>query len=206
MKKFYRIFFVPTLIISLFLAGTHFSMAQDAKPVKPEEGFSWDRVIVGGNFGLLFGNTTVVDISPLIGYKITERFIAGVGGTYIYFGLKFKEGDRVYIDGILTNLKEDYTFSATHYGGRVFTRYFILDNIFAHGEYEVLNLEIFKQFSIKESARITIGSVLLGGGYAGEIGANSQWFIMLLYNFNESYYSQFLYPNPIIRVGMAFGF
>ena len=34
-----------------------------------------DRMFFGGNFGLQFGNPTLIDISPLVGFRMTERLL-----------------------------------------------------------------------------------------------------------------------------------
>lgn len=142
-----------------------------------------DKIFWGGNFSIQFGTITLVDASPLIGYKITDKLVAGVGGTYIYYRYQ----DRT------------YNFTTDVYGGRVFGRYYILENLFAHGEYEILNLERF-DFADR---RINIESILVGGGYRMEAGPNSFFSIMGLWNLNDSYYSP--YMNPIIRVGFTVG-
>ena len=42
------------------------------KPVKKSSRFDWAKVYLGGGLGLQFGSTTVVDISPIIGYRFNE--------------------------------------------------------------------------------------------------------------------------------------
>ncbi|MBK9045856.1 MAG: hypothetical protein IPL74_03855 [Bacteroidetes bacterium] len=46
--------------------------------------------------------------------------------------------------------------------------------------------------------------MLVGGGYAQEIGANASLVLMLLWNLTEEQYSP--YQNPIIRIGINAGF
>lgn len=44
--------------------------------------FQKDRIFIGGNFGgNLSGQNTYVDISPIVGYKFTDKFMAGIGAT-----------------------------------------------------------------------------------------------------------------------------
>lgn len=149
---------------------------------KKKEGFSWDRVVIGGNVGASFGEYTFVNLSPNVGYYFTKNLILGVGGTYIYYD-------------------EPFYGSSNMYGGRLFSEYFLLEHIILHAEYEVLNLEVFDNYGFSE--RMNIGSLLVGGGLRSTLGGRSYASIMLLYNLNETVYSP--YTNPIFRVGFGIG-
>jgi hypothetical protein len=161
-------------------------VAQDSirrKKDKPKGAF-WDKVYIGGNIGLQFGNSTFLAISPIVGYNFTKKISAGVGITYQYFHYKDKAYD------IETNV----------YGARIFSRYMITENIFGYGEYEYLNLEAFDFFPRR---RVDVGSLLGGGGYIQRFSSRASLVAMVLYNFTPSYYTP--YQNPVIRVGMNFG-
>ena len=80
------------------------------------------------------------------------------------------------------------------------------DVIFAHVEYEALNLEteFFDPSYYRHSTpRFWVNSVLVGGGYRQPIGEYSSINLMLLYNINETIDSP--YKNPIIRMGFDIG-
>lgn len=141
-----------------------------------------DRIFYGGNFGLMFGTITYVELSPLIGYKISERLSAGPGVSYIYL-----QDNR-------------FDLSTSVYGGRLFARYNFTDYLFGHGEYEVLNRE--SPYSLE--GRVNVTSIFVGGGYRQRLGPNSFLSIMGLWNLNDSEYS--IYRNPIIRMGFSTGF
>ncbi len=143
-----------------------------------------DKIYFGGNFGFQFGTSTFLDISPLAGYRITEKFSAGIGVTYQYYHYK----DRYY--DLETNV----------YGGRVFGRYLFTNYLFGHAEYEYLNLEAFDFFPRR---RVDVVSILGGGGYIQRFGRNSAIVAMILYNFTESVYTP--YANPVIRIGVNLG-
>jgi hypothetical protein len=144
-----------------------------------------DKVYFGGNVGLQFGSATFLAISPLVGYKISPKLSAGVGITYQYYHYKDKY----------------YDIQSNVYGARVFGRYMITDYLFGHVEYEYLNLE---EYNFLPKRRVDVGSLLAGGGYMQRLGPRSAMVAMILYNFTESYYTP--YQNPIIRIGMNFGF
>lgn len=189
-KKSFFLFIALTLVAGFLAAQeqntTTVKIANANTPNNDtaEEGDFWDRIYMGGNLGAQFGSPTVIDVSPAAGYKINEHWLAGVGLTYLYYSYS----DR-------------YTqFSTSFYGGRAFTRYLILDNIFLHGEYEALSVERFDFIG----KRILLGSWLAGGGYRQELGDGAFGSITILYNFNQSAYSPYI--NPIIRVGFGMGF
>ncbi|MCX6296864.1 MAG: hypothetical protein NTX97_12540 [Bacteroidetes bacterium] len=173
-------------IAFLFLcSGSINSFAQDSTKLRkhPLQKNFWDKVFIGGNIGLQFGTVTFADISPLVGYKFTDKISAGLGVTYQYYHYK----DRY------------YDFETNVYGGRIFGRYNFTDYLFGHLEYEYLNLEAFDFYR----RRVDVGSLLAGAGYIQRFGRNSGISAMILYNFTESVYTP--YQNPIIRVGVIVG-
>ena len=171
-----RIFYI--LLICLLFPVFSFAQEEDNTARKR---FS-ERIFFGGNIGLQFGTVTFIDISPLVGYQLTEKFSAGIGATYQFYRYRDRFND----------------FSTNIYGGRVFSKYNILENIFAHAEYEVLNLEAFDL-----EKRLNVTSILLGGGYRQRLGGRTYLNLLVLWNINESAYSP--YRNPIIRGGISIG-
>jgi hypothetical protein len=163
------------------------SHAQDSTMLRKhplKESFR-DRVFVGGNIGFQFGTVTFAEVSPLIGYRFTDKISAGIGATYQYY--KYKD--------------PTYQLETNVYGGRVFARYFFTDYLFAHAEYEHLNLEAYNS---RPKKRVDVESLLVGGGYFQRISdSNSGIYIMLLYNLTESIYTP--YSNPIVRIGVNLG-
>lgn len=178
MRKF--IFSIILFLASISLEG--FSQQKSPKEKKKPDIPFHERLIFGGNLGLQFGDITFIDASPLVGYKVTEKLIAGVGLTYIY--IKYNS-----FGGYNTNI----------YGGRVFSRFFMLDNIFLHGEVESLN----GQWDYFTNRRFYVTNVLAGGGYRQALGPKAFANLTVLWNFNESAFSP--YANPIIRGGVTFG-
>jgi long-subunit fatty acid transport protein len=148
-----------------------------------------DRIFTGGNVGLQLGTVTMVDISPLIGYKLTEKLTTGVGFTYQYYN------DSYFAPPFTLNI----------WGGRIFVRYNILERLFAHVEYEFLTFktDMFNMSSNEPAQQINLNNILIGGGYRERIGEDIYANVTVLWNINESAYS--LYRNPIIRLGFVFG-
>ena len=179
------------LLTMIFLGLSAIILAQTQDTLKPKHPprdyesrnpFDWKKVFFGGNIGLQFGNITIVDISPRIGYKFTERISSGIGGTYQYLNYPY------------------YNFTTNIYGGRVFAQAKITELIFAYGEYELLSVERFDILG----GRIAVENIYGGLGLRQPIGPRSSYFIMALWNFNQSRYS--LYSNPLIRMGFNIGF
>ena len=158
----------------------------------------------GGNLGLMFGTYTVIDISPLVGYKVTERFHVGTGLTYTYY--KFKtDGD--------INGSGSVSYSTSIYGGRLFTRFFFAPNLFVHAEDELISLELPDEGiyaatgQIANVSRQWLNSVLVGGGYGYGFGSDGPAIsIMVLFRANHEFDKFYPYQNPIIRIGLGFGF
>lgn len=180
---------------SILLFSSTISFAQK----NTDSRFYW-----GGNLGLMFGTYTVIDVSPLVGYKVTERFHVGSGLTYTYY--KYKE-DGTYNGG---NTTSGFTYSTHIYGGRLFTRYYFVSNLFAHVEDELINLELPDPNLYPKEVLLTrqwLNSILVGGGYGYAFNVDGPSLsIMVLWRVNTDHGDFYPYQNPIIRVGMGFGF
>lgn len=174
------------MFAALFCLSASSVKAQDSTMIRkhiPRERLI-DKLFTGGNVGAQFGTITFVEVSPLLGYKITDKISAGIGATYQYYHYK----DRYY------DLETDV------YGGRIFGRYLFNDFLFGHIEYEYLNLEAFDF----QRRRVDVESLLAGGGYIQRISDHVGVVAMLLYNFTESVYTPYAGPF-IVRVGVNIG-
>ena len=145
-------------------------------------GFDWNNVTIGGGLGMTFGDITLIEVAPTMGYYFTENIIGGVGVNYIYYEYK------------------NFNYSTSIYGARVFGEYLFEDLPFmAHVELEVINLENDRR------KRINLVNPYVGGGLKQFMGGYSYAYLLVLYNLNETNESYFLQPNPIIRLGIAIG-
>jgi hypothetical protein len=159
------------------------------KQQKVPQGFDPDRLVFGGNLGFQFGDVTLIDVSPLIGYQFTEKVMAGVGISYQYYN----------------DTRFTPKFSTSIFGGRVFGRYYFIDNVFAHAEYEILNYDagFIDPMGFFNTRRVTANNMYVGGGLVLPIAGNAGFNIMILYNLNEN--SESLYSNPVYRIGFTMG-
>lgn len=172
-----------------------------ASYAQQESGFS-EKIFWGGSIGLQLGSITQVDVSPFVGYRVTERLSSGFGGTYQYF----------------RDTRPNSTFETDIYGARVFSSFVVVNDIkkilpvnshgtslFLHGEIEVLSLET-RVFDYKHKfpgqKRFYIESYLIGAGLKQRVGERSFINLTVLWNLNELTYSP--YSNPVMRVGFTF--
>jgi hypothetical protein len=78
------------LLIALWSSAA-ISFAQETEKKEKEKGFHKENLFVGGNFGLTFGNYTLINVSPQLGYRFSELFAAGIGINLQYVGIKEKD-------------------------------------------------------------------------------------------------------------------
>ncbi len=145
-----------------------------------------EKIFYGGNFAAWIGNPTFVNLSPLMGYKFTERFHGGIGVIYNYTSIRYSSGRN---------------FSQSIYGGHSFLRFFVNETIFLQAQYDKLNQPDY--FSANRNNRIWIDYTLVGGGYRSGFG-NVAFVAAILYNITPHRLS--VYSNPYVQIGFIGGF
>lgn len=142
------------------------------------------RFFMDGNLGFNFGNGGInVDVSPLLGYFLTNRIAFGAGPSFQYY-------------------KPSNNLSAiTVYGGRSFIRYNVWQSLFAQVELAGLNYK-----NLSTNSRDWLFQLPVGGGISQRIVGNTSLNAMILYdvlyNADKSPYDNAL----IIRGGVNVGF
>jgi hypothetical protein len=186
MKRFFKFFFAFWLPVILFSVSE--SQAQDigSDPISngsKKQAYSLkDHIFFGGNVGAQFGTNTFVNIAPLIGYKITDKWSVGNQISYSYVNLKY------------TN----YQYQDHIFGGSAFTRYFFFRDFFAQAEYEALS-----GHWRNTGERFNIYSLFIGGGYLFRFSDNAGFSIQAMYNVLPNTLSP--YSNPVVNAGFTFG-
>jgi hypothetical protein len=160
------------------------------KGVSPKE-----RIVTGGGFGLGFTRQQdFVSLSPVIGYAITKKFVAGTGVTYCYTRYK--------------DIIPGKDISVNDIGINPFARFVVYQGFFAQVEYEYLNYEGIVTPSL-ETERRDFNSFMAGGGLQQPLGERSSFFVMVLYNFSyrTPLPGEFVpYDSPwVIRAGINIG-
>jgi hypothetical protein len=177
------------LLILLFIGHAAFAQVSNSgsNPTIPAKIPLRDRLFFGGNVGLSFGSLTFIQLAPLVGVRLTDKFGVGLGPSYSY-----------YSDRRDSRLK----FTTETYGGRVFAQYRVHQSIMLYTEYELLNAEV-PDLLYTRLERRNISSLFVGGGYLAPIGQRSAVMISVLYNLLEDSYSP--YENPVFRTGFVLG-
>ncbi len=167
--------------------STYYQSPRQSQNKTKQSDFNWkEKLIFGGNFWFQFGRVSYIDISPLIGYKVTKDFIVSAGP--VYSSISQSYGNTVYRFDL--------------YGGRILARYYILQSFYAQVGWDKLNRPMPYQYATNN--RVWIDNVWVGGGLKYPIGGNSYSSITILYNLNQTDLSP--YTNPYIQVGFMFGF
>lgn len=105
-----------------------------------------DRIRAGGSFGLGFGTFTNVNISPMVGYQITDKLVGGVGATLMWFKSRY------------------FGYNTVNYGGRGFLMYQVVPVVNIIAEYETLNVPMSYQ------KRKWLSSPMIGASYSQPTG------------------------------------
>jgi len=156
------------------------------KKKRQKDYYPW---LLGGMLGAGFSSySSYVQISPIIGYRITPAFHVGTRLTYIFNSYEVSPSRR-----------ESYH----DYGASIFTRYIFFKGLFAQVEYEALSYEYYDQ-NINNKNRMWINSLFIGAGYFMNMGGRGFASFAILFNVLEDKYTP--YTNPIIRIGFGFGF
>lgn len=145
--------------------------AQDDEARSYEKKSFSERLLYGGNFWLSFGSQSAqVYVQPMVGYKVTDKFIAGVGFTYIYWKQEY-----------VFNNNQTLTLSDNIYGLNLFGRHTLFGPLFAHAEYQPMNFTSHNYYG--EERRVWTNAFYLGGGINQSFGkSGSGAYIMLLYD------------------------
>ncbi|SFC49467.1 hypothetical protein SAMN05421780_10648 [Flexibacter flexilis DSM 6793] len=141
----------------------------------------------GGNLTVRVGDPTYIDVSPLLGYRFSAKLSAGVGLTYMYYS----QG---------TGAKKE---TSSVLGGRLFSRYYFMQTLFGHAEYETLRSPYYNE-SQQTYRYKWVGAPMLGLGYSLPVSDGAAITFVGLYNLNfkptySPYNSSF-----VVRAGFVF--
>ena len=147
-----------------------------------------ERLVLGGYTQVIKLRTNAVDLSPILGYKLSGFFVVGVGGTYrLHLGQ----------DGLSPNTDQRV------YGYRGYLEAKVYKGFYLHGEYESMRTDVPTQLpAVDVSSRQWVEGLNFGVGKSYKIHKKINGYIQLLYNaafeFNESPYSKKL----MFRIGL----
>lgn len=183
------------------------------KNIKSDKLIDPDRFIIGGwgLFGIGNGFTNL-GVTPILGYRITDNFSAGIGFGYQYLRIK---NYNLVVTNINTGAEEYRPLNAHIYSPSVWARHIVWNNIFAHAEYEhnifsqTTYTNDFTQYNtlpiIKQKETLGVPALLVGAGIRQPVGPRSSMIFMLLYDVLQDPNSP--YRNTVaVRVGFNAGF
>ena len=180
------------LCICLICATTLSAQKQDKEPIPPSE-----RFVYGGNVALSFGtNFTVIGASPTIGYRVTERLTAGVGGMYFYQSWRSPLGGRS---------------SNSLYGPQAYARFMVAqdlindgDRLFAQSDYYNTNSAYYDVLQQEPAwTRGWIPQWFVGGGYYTTLGGRMYGGLTVMWDLIQDRNAPFV--NPLIQGGVSIG-
>ncbi|RYG05011.1 MAG: hypothetical protein EOO02_04765 [Chitinophagaceae bacterium] len=186
------------LLVLLVSCTSLAAFSQDEPPVE-NKGFDRSKLFGGGNFALSFGNNTIVNISPQLGYRFNRFFAAGVGVNALYSSFR-----SIYATG--------GTASRTSYGvvgANVFGRVYPIEFVFLQAQPEA-NYVWGKQkyYNPEQEYRLNgkiVPSLLLGAGGAIPMGGTGAFIVMAQYDVLQN--ERTPYGSKIfINFGYNFGF
>jgi hypothetical protein len=204
------------MLTAFFVSAGSFAQVTDTVPavdstqvVKPDQSKSQqqtnpyikknrktaNRFYFGGSFNFTFGTYTSIGVWPLVGIKATPKLSFGIQPGYEY--LKYK--DYYYGGG-------DYETS--NYGIRIFSRYRIIPQLYAHVEYASINYEKQKQndVGVWEDYREWVPFLFVGGGFSQRIGGSVWAYAQVLFDVIQSEKSPYRSGEPFWTIGVSAGF
>ena len=151
-----------------------------------------DKFYFGGTLGLTFGTYTSISIWPMVGYKISPKFSAGLQPGYDYIKYNY----------------QGYTDESSSYGIKIFSRYRIIPQIYLHAEYDYINYEIYTQVAPNDFTknREFVPFLFLGGGLSQQLGRNSWMYVQILFDVLQDENSPYSSGEPFYSIGFGVGF
>lgn len=191
---------MKNIIIALIVCLTTLpGLAQESDTVKRVKGFQKEKLFFGGNFGLTFGDYTLINVSPQIGYRFTKAFAAGFGINAQYVGYK----ERDFNGDVFRKVSQGVT------GLNVFGRVYPFEQFFVQLQPEA-NYLFGKQTyyqPTKEEYKLdaVIAPSLLAGGGAALPAGRGAFIVSIFYDVLQDKNSPYG-RKPVYNFGYNVGF
>ena len=184
---------------------------EDSKDTSDKKTF-FEHLTFGGNATAFFGSTTLVEIMPLVGYKVNDKLQIGLGPSYAFRNyMTAVDNSAVPVDAY-TIVKNNSVF-----GGRVYIHYNFYRNFFVRGEIEELDIQYGKNLALVPDpnnqggyiaeynlSRRFVPATLIGGGIKNPMGPHSFAYVSVMYDLTYNVLYSY-YPSPIrLAVGFMF--
>lgn len=148
-----------------------------------------ERLFTGGNFSVAFSNVgSFVFASPHVGYQATQRWSIGVGGIYQYRGNRTFEDEHMY-------------------GGNLFNRFQILDQVLLVSDFQLINRPIFRFTPNSQeynTFRKNVPIAFVGAAYVQRISDRTSALFTVMYDIIQD--TDYPYASPLfVSGGIAVG-
>lgn len=183
-----------SIFIFLLLIVTFQASAQWGEEQLQDKPSFKDRVFTGGGVGMSFSQSyDFISLSPIIGYRATQKLAVGTSIIFRYTSYKYVTPK----------------VNTTDYGLSPFIRFNFYGPLFLHAEYEYLNTQYIDYNGSR--ARKDFTSLMAGGGFFQPMGRHTGFFVLALYNFSyrnpANPYDYYPYSSPLVlRAGFTAGF
>jgi hypothetical protein len=177
------------------------------KKEKKTKGYDPSKLIIGGSLIAGFADGYAdVGISPFVGYRITDRFSAGVGIGYEYI----KQQQWLYNQTI--GNYQNYPSQANIISPSLWARFFVYRNIFvvANFEYDLMNFNDYNYDVTgngnidQEKLNVGVPCLLLGAGIRQPLGGRLSAILEGMYDVLQQPYSPYL-NEPDLRLSICVG-
>ena len=145
------------LFAMAMIACISFCFAQEEEEGE-KKGFDKSKVFVGGNFGLSFGDYTIVNVSPQIGYRFNQFLAAGGGVNFLYSSVKYRGYNNNPIQ------KDSYGVAGLNVFGRVYPIQYLLLQAQPEVNYTWGRSRFYDGTASQKVAGAYVPSLLMGGG------------------------------------------
>lgn len=184
------------LLLLLLCTLGKFSFAQDENHSEKKKGFDKSKLFFGGNFGMTFGDYTLINVSPQIGYRFNENLAAGAGINFQYISIK----ERDYNGNPVDRISQGVT------GLNVFGRVYPFRQLMLQAQPELNyifgKIKYYNPPSKTNIDAAIVPSLLLGGGIVFPAG-NGEFIISVFYDVLQ--HTRSPYSNkPFINFGYNF--
>lgn len=187
MKKLLLTFGVLICALTVF--------AQD-KEDSESKGFQRDKLFFGGNFGLAFGNYTLINVSPQLGYRFNKTLAAGAGINLIYSSIR----DRYTTEPNKTT----QGITGLNVFGRLYPVSFLMLQAQPELNYRFGSIRYLQTNETYKLDAEIVPSLLLGGGAVLPSGRGS-FIAAVFYDVLNHAYSPYG-KKPVVNFGYNMGF
>jgi len=176
-----------------------------AKKNKKSSGIDLSHLLIGPGIGFGAGYRAFsFNLSPSVAYCLSEDFHVGITLGFNYYQEAFD------YNNFLNGQRETYKYKIPAYSASVFARYIFFDRLIVGIEPEINNTKLISSNYtynlttgkiIENSKRLTVPSVLIGGGYSQRISNFGYTYLMAMYDLVQNPNARY-YQTLDFRVGI----